>query len=384
MPGFNRERLTEIRAVRGMTMEQLANKLGITKQMVSKYEDGKSIPQIEAIRKMATVLSVPKKFLFKESVALNTHSSTLFLRAPLVTPKKTRAYARVISRWGYELAQSIENTSQPFINISIDEQLTIPEKAMELRRQWGLGTQPIKDMVALLESRGFNIFTIDSPELKTEAYSQIINGIPIIVINQQMGTAVRRRFSLAHELGHMVLHGHLVDWDFDLRDREIEHEAQQFAEYFLLPAGGFDYSFVSPKMEHLISLKKEWLVSLSAIVIHCENIGLIDASKREFLQRQINGRGWQKSEPLDNEIEYEKPHAIGNYILSKVIDSDTFVDFFDKVQLPIDHVENLCSLPNGSLMKFFDDSLKNYDVVGFNQMEFKQLTLFDAGGDYYA
>jgi Zn-dependent peptidase ImmA (M78 family)/transcriptional regulator with XRE-family HTH domain len=384
MPGFNKERLTEIRTVRGMTMEQLANALGKTKQMVSKYEDGKSIPQIDAIKKMAQVLSAPIKYLLKESIVHNTNSSTLFLRAPLATPKKTRTYARIVSSWGYEISQALKNMPQPFSSFSIDDQLTIPEKAMELRRQWGLGTQPIKDMVALLESRGFNIFTIDSPELKTEAYSQIINDIPIIVINKQIGTAVRQRFSLAHELGHIVLHRNLVDWEFDLRSKEIENEAQQFAEHFLLPKGGFDYSFVSSKMEDLISLKKEWLVSLGALVIHCENVGLIDASRRDFLQKRINVYGWQKSEPLDNKIEYEKPYVMGNRILNKVKDKDDFVEFLDEVRLPIDNVESLCSLPNGSLMKFFDDSLENYDLAESNQMELKQMTLFDVGGDYYA
>jgi len=385
---FNRERLTELRTMRGMTMEFLANELGITKQMVSKYEDGKSIPQIEAMRKMAQVLSAPTKYLFKESVTLNKNSSTLFLRAPLAIPKKTRAYARIVSGWGYEISQATENLSQPFADFSIDNKLTIPEKAMELRRQWGLGNQPIKDMVALLESRGFNIFTIDSPELKTEAYSQIINGTPIIVINmnKQSRTAVRQRFSLAHELGHMVLHRELFDWEFDSRSKEIENEAQLFAEYFLLSTRSFIDSFISPKikMEHLIALKKEWRVSLGALVIHCENTGLIDASKREFLQKQINARGWKKFEPLDNEIEHEEPSAMGNRILGKITDASAFAEFFNEVRLPIDSVESLSSLPNGSLMKFFGDSLEIYDVVESGQMEFEQLALFDAGGDYHA
>lgn len=380
MPGFNGKRLTEIRAVRGITMEQLAGALGITKQMVSKYEDGKSIPQIEAIGKMAQVLSVPRKYLLKESVVLNSDSSTLFLRAPLSIPKKTRAYARTLSGWGYEISQVLENASQPFPSFSIDDQLTIPEKALELRRQWGLGTKPVKNMVALLESHGFNIFTIDSPELKTEAYSQIVNSTPIIVINKEMGTAVRQRFSLAHELGHIVLHRNMVDWEFDLRSKEIENEAQQFAEHFLLPAGGFDYSFSSPKMEHLISLKKEWRVSLGALVMHCANAGLIDASKRDFLQRQINVRGWQRSEPLDKEIEHEKPHAMGNRISNKVKDRESFIEFFDEIRLPMDSVESLCSLPKGSLLQFFDDSLDSE----YNQSELEQLTFLNAGGDYYA
>lgn len=384
MPGFNRERLTEIRTVRGVTMEQLANALGITKQMISKYEDGKSIPQIEAIHKIAGILSVPKQYLFKDSVARDANSSTLFLRAPLATPQKTRAFARIVSGWCYEISKAIIDLTQPLFDFSLDAQLTIPEKAMELRRQWKLGTKPIRNMVALLESHGFNIFSVDSPELKTEAYSQIINGIPIIVLNKQIGTSVRQRFSLAHELGHIVLHSGIVDWEFDLKSKEIENEAHLFAEYFLLPTKGFDNSFVSPRMEHLISLKKEWLVSLRAMIFHCERVGLIDASKSFFLQQQISAQGWQKFEPLDNDIEFEKPISVGNLISNKVTDRDTFVDFYDEIRLPIDYIENLCSLPTDSLMKFYDDYLDGFDVAESNQLESEQLTLFDVGGVYYA
>ncbi|MCL1976326.1 MAG: ImmA/IrrE family metallo-endopeptidase [Firmicutes bacterium] len=384
MPGFNRERLTEIRIVRSMTMEQLAKAVGKTKQMVSKYEDGKSIPQIDTIKKMAQVLAAPIKYLLKESVVHNRNTSTLFLRAPLATPQKKRAYARIVSSWGYEIAQALENISQPFLRFSIDEKLTIPDKAMELRRQWNLGTQPIHNMVSLLESRGFNIFTIYSPELKTEAYSQIINGTPIIVLNQQVGTAVRQRFSLAHELGHMVLHRHLIDWEFDIRSKEIENEAQQFAEYFLLPQEGFDYSFVSSKMEDLFFLKKEWLVSLRALVIHCENVGLIDAPRSYFLQKRLNANGWQKIEPFDNEIEYEKPYEMGHRILNRVKEKNDFKEFFAEVRLPIDNIESLCSLPQGSLMKYYDDSWESYDLRESYQPDFEQPTLFDVGGDDYA
>jgi len=385
MPVFNGKRLAEIRTIRGMTMERLASELGKTKQMVLKYEDGKSTPQIEAIRKMAMVLSVPIKYLFKESIILDRNSSALFLRAPLATPKKTIAYARIVSGWGYEISQAVDNHSQPFIEFLIDDHLTIPEKAMELRRQWGLGSRPIKNMVELLELHGFNIFIIDSPELKTEAYSQIINGIPIIVINKQIGTAVRQRFSLAHELGHMVLHRNMIDdWELSSRSKEIENEAQQFAEYFLLPTGGFEDTFVSSKMDHLVTLKREWLVSLGALVIHCKNVGLIDVAKRDYLQKQINVRGWKKLEPLDNKLECEKPCAIGNRISSKITDQNTYAKLFDRLRLPLDSVENLCSLPNGSLKKYADDSLGIYDVLESNQIEFEQLALFNAGGNHYA
>jgi len=384
VPGFNHERLTEIRTVRGMTMDQLAAVLGVTKQMISKYEDGKSIPPVDSINKMAEIFSVPKKYLLKDTIFPAEGSSTLFLRAPLETTRKARAYARIVSAWGYEITRAIDGVQSPFKSLSIDENLTIPQKAMEVRRQWGLGTQPIKNMVELLESKGFNLFVIDSPDLKTEAYSQVINDIPVIIINAGVGTSVRQRFSLAHELGHMILHRDLVDLDFDLKSREIENEAHLFAEHFLLPVGGFDTSFVSPKIDSYIALKKEWLVSISAMVFHSERIGLIDSYKRSSLQKQINARGWKKCEPLDKEIKYEKPNAIGNRILQKVTDASSFSQFIDDVRLPIDKIESLCSMPNGTLMRFYDSALERLIPIESNQMGFEQLSLFEFGGDYHA
>ncbi|MCL1831026.1 MAG: XRE family transcriptional regulator [Oscillospiraceae bacterium] len=257
MSEFNRERLTEIRTIRNITMEQLANSLGKTKQMISKYEVGKSLPSDDTVQEIADALSISKDYFYKESTLLSDGSSTLFLRAPFTIPKKSREKCRILSRWGYEIVREHNDAINPFNSINIDNDLSIPEKAMELRKQWNLGIKPISNMVQLLESKGFNIFTIDLQQVKTDAYSQIINGFPIIVLNKQIGTAVRQRFSLAHELGHMILHRELDDWEFDLRNKEIENEAHQFAEYFLLPTEGFVNTFVSPDFEHLIMLKKE-------------------------------------------------------------------------------------------------------------------------------
>jgi len=376
MPGFNSKRLTEMRIVRDVAQGQLADGLGVTKQMISKYERGKSIPSLDTIWNIVGLLNVPKKHLYKESPLLTADSSPLFLRAPTSTKKNFREYARIVSQWGYEILCSIKDPPQPYLLFSINEKLPIPEKAMELRRQWGLGAHPIENLTTLLESRGFSIFTIDSPDFRTEAFSQIINGVPITVLNKGFGTAVRQRFSLAHELGHMVLHKNLFSCESELIDADIEREADLFAEYFLMPINGFEYSFTSPKMDRFIHMKKEWKVSIASIIIHCEHIGLIDMEKKDALQRKMNIKGWKKFEPLDDEIMPEIPTKIATLVSEQVVDLNTFNNFFDKVQLPVDMIEHICSMPNGTLTRFCNDITKGHAV--------KQLSLFDVGGCSHA
>jgi len=384
MPGFNNERLTEIRSVRGFTMEQLAVKLDITKQMVSKYEDGKSIPPIEAIGKMSGIFNVPNKYFFKDSIVFGDSTSAFVLRGS--ENKKLKNKVRIKNQWGYEILQGIKNRPEEAFDYSDESDLSIPEKAMALRRHWELGLRPVSNMMELLESRGVNIFAVAMPELKADCYSRIINGTPVVVVNNNKGTAVRQRFNLAHELGHMVLHSNKLDFNYEERDMTLENEASLFAEYFLMPSGGFEESLVSRniKIEELIKLKRVWGVSVSSMVVHCGHIGLIDSEKKTTLHKSISSRGWKKKEPFDDVIIDEIPQKIGMQITDQITDTASFADFYNDVRLPVDKVEELCSLPSGMLMQFYDNELDDGISDDNKQIGFEQLSLFDVGGAYYA
>lgn len=384
MPGINPNRLREMRVVRNMTLEKLADVLGVTKQAVSKYEHGKSIPPSDAVDKMLAVLKMPRKYLLKESVEFNNICSPLFFRASSSTTKGHMEYADVVSRWGYEVVCEIDNHPQNYMDFSVSEKLSIPEKAMELRKQWGIATLPIKNLTDLLEQRGVYIFTIDSAELEIDAYSRIINGVPIIVLNKHKGTSVRWRFNLAHELGHLVMHKDLSDWEFSYRNSEIEQEAHLFAEYFLMPSGSFESSIIAPKLDYFVQLKEEWGVSIGAMIYHCGQIGMIDLRKVKTLQIQMSALGWKKTEPLDDKIEFEMPQKISRLISNQITDEDSFIRFYDRVCLPVDEIERICSLPEGLLTGYDTSAAENQSTTQAIQRDFEQLTLFEFGGDYNA
>ena len=380
MSGFNPNRLREIRIVRHMTLDRLAGLLGITKQAVSKYEHGRSIPSPDVLDKMLWTLKVPRAYLVKDDILLGCGSSALFFRAMRSTPRGNAEYADIISRWCYEILCGIDIYKESrFAFPDVDAELTIQEKAVRLRQQWDMGTLPIPNMTALLEKNGFYVFIIDSAELKTDAYSRIINDIPIIVLNKNKGTAVRQRFSLAHELGHLILHRGLSETDFTARSDDLEREANLFAEHFLMPADRFGNSVMMPKLECFVSLKKTWGVSVAAMIYHCGQIGLIDSRRTKLLQMQMSKQGWNKNEPLDDKIAFEVPRQL---IDQQITDINSFAAFYDIVRLPTDEIERLCSLPEGCFSARYNEIALEENFRYAHQA--KQLTLFPEGDIPYA
>jgi len=375
MSGFNPERLKEIRIVRKMNLYQLAIKLGLTKQAVSKYELGKSMPSPEIINKILNILSISRSYLTKNSIDINGVCSSLFFRAASTTTETERYYANIICKWGYEILLGM-NIFENILNVNFpnfNEGATISEKAAYLRRFWNLGNTPIDNITSVLEANGIFVFIINSSELHTDAYSKIINGIPIIILNEHKGTAVRWRFDLCHELGHLVLHKNLSATEFELNAERIEKEASLFASCFLMPKESFGNSVVTTRLEDFIELKKEWKVSIAAMLCNCEYIGIIDNNKYIALLKQLSKKGWRKKEPFDDEFEFEKPKYFHHYIEKYLTDKNNFEQFNNLVRLPIKDVERLCSLPEG----YFDEYNNGVSINDDNTAGYRQLSFFD-------
>jgi Zn-dependent peptidase ImmA (M78 family) len=127
---------------------------------------------------------------------------------------------------------------------------------------------------------------------------------------------VRRRFDLAHELGHLVLHQGIGE--DELEDKEVfdrvESEANRFASAFLLPATTFPNEIFTARLEAFVELKKRWKVAISAQIYRCSDLGLFTEYQILNMRKQMSARRWRKFEPLDNEIPIEKPSLISKAV----------------------------------------------------------------------
>ena len=53
-----KDNLSELRRMHGMSQEELADKIGVSRQTLSKYETGESLPDIEKCKQIADVFGV--------------------------------------------------------------------------------------------------------------------------------------------------------------------------------------------------------------------------------------------------------------------------------------------------------------------------------------
>lgn len=83
---FNGSRLREGRIYRGLTITDLADELGVSKQMISKYENDKAIPTLDSLMLITNILKFPKEYFYETSVEVKTGST--YFRSLLTTGKK--------------------------------------------------------------------------------------------------------------------------------------------------------------------------------------------------------------------------------------------------------------------------------------------------------
>jgi Zn-dependent peptidase ImmA (M78 family) len=163
-----------------------------------------------------------------------------------------------------------------------------PEAAAEsLRRYWGIGELPIRNMIHLVEAKGVRVFSLAIDAQDVDAFSMWKASTPFVFLNSHK-SAEHSRFDAAHELGHLVLHRHASP-----NGREAEREADAFASAFLMPRGSVAANAPRyPTLPVLIKLKKIWITSLAALNYRLHEVELTtDWQYRPSVHDRQNHRG---------------------------------------------------------------------------------------------
>jgi Zn-dependent peptidase ImmA (M78 family) len=141
-------------------------------------------------------------------------------------------------------------------------------------------------MVRLMEAHGLIVTLVPFAGTATatvDAFSTSQLPRPIVVLTPDRANDVyRHRFTAAHELGHLLLHGDAVPGD-----PIQEKEADVFAAEFLTPE-----AIIRPELPTRMDLKalerigQKWGVSVDALVYRCREVGAVsDPAYRRAYQR---------------------------------------------------------------------------------------------------
>lgn len=349
-------RIREARISRGLSLSNLADEVGVTKQAISKYELGTMNVSSSVLLKIAEVLDFPINFFFKikESEDENYHKSAVFFRGVKI-PKKTKDALEQKIEFVHEIMSFLKKYIDfPELNLfNADEGIPkgylddqeIEDVAIKLREYWEVGVNPIKNLSNLLLKKGIIISRVELDTIKVDAYSKWIKGTPYIILGSDKGCAVRSRFDLAHELGHLIFHSHLEEEDIKKNHNQIEHEAHRFASAFLLPAEGFVQDLYNVSIDNFIYLKKKWKVSIQVMIRRCYDLDLITEKQYGNMNKYMSIKRWRSKEPLDDTIEFEKPNMIEEafelLIENNIVDA---VEMLEAIALNKSEIEKLCFL----------------------------------------
>lgn len=361
---FNGKRLESARLYRGMTIVDLSKDIGISKQAVSQFENGLTSPQFDTLMNIVDKLNFPREYFFEED-DIDIKLGNTYFRSQSKRTKKDEYMQKERVKFAGQLYNFLnEYIEFPKVNLpQFEEGLSIEEKAIKLREYWGLGEEPIKDVIYILEKNGIVVTTMktDSNEIDAFTQPQIINGNQhfIIVLGNDKGTAVRRQFSAAHELAHIIIHDGFMNMD-ELSNEEIrnmEDEAHAFAAAFLLPKNAFlkDVSVYPTTLEYYKQLKKKWRTSISAMLVRANHLGVLNYNSYQNMMKKMSRLGWRKEEPLDDTLIMSRPTVLRRAV-SILIDNDILnedeimVELSNRdLSLPREEVENLLGLDRGTL-----------------------------------
>lgn len=344
--GIVGSRLRQARISRAMSITELAEKVGVTKQAISQYELEIISPSNETIDKFINLLKYPRSFFtqeLKESYVTDTNMS--FFRSNKNISSKEKEAADTKINILSELFQKMENFLDfPKLNIpEIKYDENIDEFAKRLREYWNLGSGPINNVIEILQDNGFVVTRLAVGNKKIDAFSKWCNGKPYIILGDDKKSAVRSRFDACHELYHILVHIDMKNALLNKTKEEIEKEADYFAGAFLMPIESFVKDICSVSLDNFISIKKKWKVSIASIIMRCQQLGIITDNQTSYLWRQMATRGYRKKEPLDDTITPEKPYMLKQG-LELLIDNNI---------IPSYDVSNELNLFNEDIEKYF-------------------------------
>lgn len=156
-------------------------------------------------------------------------------------------------------------------------------------------------------------------------------GNHIIVVNKNMPND-RIRFSLAHELGHLIMHNSMF---VVLEARDKEKEANQFAAEFLMPEREIGSSLLNVRLSALPLLKQMWLASMSSLIMRAKTLGKIDSDRYRMLMTEMSRRRWRTNEPI--QVELDRPTYLAD--AENMLQDDFNLDYTEQAKmlaLPVD------------------------------------------------
>lgn len=307
------QRLYRARKAAGFSLRELAAKVGLSHAAIKKYEDELAVPNSATLIKLAQTLQVRTEYFFRvETAALD---GIEYRKRSAMSKKRLEAIE-------HEVIDQIERRMElealfpvpPLVDfapvenllLKVTDLVQVEDVAENVRNAWALGYAPIRELIDVLETHGIRVFMIETnADFQFDGLAASVNGLPVIVVGSNW-PGDRQRFTMAHELGHLMLAGRLAD------DIDEELACNRFAGAFLLPRQsalqklGQRRNFI--ELKELSLLKEEFGLSMGGVLYRARDLGIVTPAWRDAQARMFRSRGWHITEP-GAPYPFEQPHV---------------------------------------------------------------------------
>ena len=292
----NNEMLQLAREARGLTQNQLAQRTSISQGHISKFESGQLQVPNEQLERLARALEFPTSFFFQPDrlygmgISYVHHRKRHSLR--VLDQKRIQAQINVLTLQITRLLRGVDiECENEFHALDIGDFDGDAEMIAQLvRARWSLPLGPVNDLMGSIESAGGVVVTRDFGARKFDAQSRWLSGLPPFFFANHDVPADRLRFTLAHEIGHVVMHR--------VPTENMESEADRFASEFLMPRDQILPDLSPFSLQRAAMLKPKWKVSIASLVVRAYNLGVIAHSQYRRCFTQLSAAGHRTAEPV--------------------------------------------------------------------------------------
>lgn len=302
MTDMNRgARIKHARESRGYSQTEFARLMGIPQAAVSRMENMELVDEA-IVAQVAQILNYPTSYFDKPSVAVCQNSTMLYRKRASVKVKDMMMFGNKVDDVAIAIDALLDSIDIPELDIpaiSPTDTLSPFDIAYRIRRLLGLDLEPVARIVHLLEKHGVVVYFFhldsDASEKIDGLTIRTPKGYPVIFVNGNFPND-RIRFTLAHELGHLVMHLRNGEEGADPELQELQ--ANNFAAEFLMPRDRCGADFYDLKVRDLPFLKRKWLVSKHAIIHRAAELGCITDKTASYLYITLGRNGESKKETV--------------------------------------------------------------------------------------
>lgn len=315
MSAFNGANLRLARLFNALSLAELGERVGVSKQFLSRLENGAESVPTQLEDSLAIQLGVVPDF-FHHADAFPIADEQCHFRRQLTTKVVLRQVARargeILKRFVSVIDEHVELPAYQFSEEDPSSIESIERAAEVFRARFSLGSGPISNITRVAENAGAVVIRVGGMADEIDAVS-FATKRPLIALNNGTNSACRERFGVAHELGHFALHIGILTGD-----RLTESQANRFASALLMPRATFSSECrmatrgLRLNWQGISQLKMRWGVSKAAILFRGHQLGVLTDAQMRSGYIGLNRHGEAIEESEDRLIQKEEPEVVAD------------------------------------------------------------------------